>query len=417
MARIRENGIGHNQSGSLREPERFQRRAVHIVEAEVAQPDNLISGVNGKFAQLRREGTRIIDSNYGMTATLEAPVSIFSYAEVPQELRNLAEISAQDRMRVRILSRGSSSGGEPAPFYVDPFVAIDFTIFPNLIEAAPINLRISQIGAEEPKIKIRRGKNIPDDITNSAELLRFFLRNLGRAKETWGGIEDYIEDLRELSIGHMDPRDFAQYVEKPMRFTENHLAGLKRKSGEPAVEHSYRAVRRFMLAGEFDVYHLATLALHDAWEDGPKLKQNGPYQPWLRKARDYIAGEYGSIVAKRVMILTRPREDRDNVISDEEGREIYAWNMSRDPESAYDKIPDRLDNVETIDALPPEDQIRTLKETIAYIKNIFMNERVRRINPKAWKILMERMVLAVEPHCERYRIDIPAEILALKGKS
>lgn len=388
-----------------------------LKEPDTSTPDILVSRVNKKLSELIEAGADVLVTAEGMMATLEAPVSVFSYPRVPRELRDIAEENAQDRMRVRILSRGY--GTDYA--YVDPLVAIDFTVSPNIRREAPIRISVSQSATETPMITVRRKSTTPHKgIPYDPYILGFFLRTVERAKKNWGGIEDYIADLRELARGKMSPEAFAE-LKDSLRFSDEKLAGQKRVSGEPAIEHSYRAVRDAMLAGVFNPIDLSTIGLHDNWEDAPDLQQVGLYSVWYKKTKADITARFGKEKARRLMALTKPRpdpegtplEDRE-IETQEEGDEMAIRSMLAIPEAGFDKIFDKTDNVETLDAMPAENQIKTLHETIALTKRVFMHEKVKAVNPRAWRIAMKRLITAMEPLCGYHRIEIPPDILALK---
>lgn len=387
-------------------------------EPGVLAPNILVSGINRKISQLIEGGANVLESNDGMAATLEAPVSIFSYPRIPRELRDIVKVNAQDRMKVRILSRGYWTDYA----YVNPFVAIDFTVFPNVRTEAPIRIRISQSGMEIPTITVRERTMPPKEIPYDPYILRFFLRTVDRAKQNWGGIEDYIVDLKELARGKMSAEGFAK-LEDDLRFSAEMLDEQKRVSGEPAIEHSYRAVRDAMLAGVFDEIDLSTIVLHDNWEDAPELKQRGIFSVWHKKTKADITARFGEEKARRLMALTKPRPDPEprldpekiEIATQEEGDEMAVRSLLAYPPAAFDKIFDLSDNVETLDVMSVENQIKTLRKTIVYIRRIFMDKRVRAVNPRAWRISMNRLVTAMEPLCARHRIEIPPDILVLKG--
>lgn len=382
-----------------------------LKEPDTSTPGILVSRVNKKLSELIEAGADVLVANEGMMATLEAPVSIFSYPRVPRELRYIAQVNGQDRMRVRILSRGY--GTDYA--YVDPLVAIDFTVSPNIRREAPTRIRVSQSGTETPTITVRQKSTTPPmDIPYDPYILGFFLRTVERAKRNWGGIEDYVADLKELARGKMSPEGFSE-VENDLRFANKHLEGQKRVSGEPAIEHSYRAVRDAMLAGVFDPIDLSTVGLHDVWEDSPELQQVGKFSLWYKKTKADITARFGEEKARRLMALTKPRPDGEEILDQVEGDEMAARSLLAHPPAGFDKIYDLSDNVETLDAMPPESQTKTLRKTIAYIRHIFMDKRVRAVNPHAWRISMRKLVTAMEPLCLRHRIEIPPDVLALKG--
>lgn len=392
---------------------------------EPSKPSILANKINAKLQSLISSGAKVFPSKEGALAFLQASSSIFSYPEVPSRLRYLEELNLKDRMDVKIASQGYGIASGPPSALAQPLVSASFTLSPNINTQALVTLRIEQRGGkpllatirqEDPKLHVVTTRNL----RVSSELLEFFLKSIDRTKPKWGGIEDYVEDLRELARGRRLSEESLALAEKALRIADVYLAGELRESGEPAIEHSYRSMRDAILAGVSDGVHLAVLAFHDVAEDSPTLRQDGkPYQPWYKdtksKLLELLEGEpEREKIVRIVMAMTRPSEDGVEILTREEGEFMYKWNLMHDFDASFAKLFEHTDNVETLDALPYERQSRIIREkTIPYIENLFLREEVRKINPRVWRIGMKRLVRALKPYAEKFGIKIPPRIATL----
>lgn len=394
-------------------------------EEEPSEPNILADKINAKLRGLiNNAGAKAIQSNEGVMISLQASSSIFSYPEVPASLSYLGELNLRDRMDVRIASQGYSIISEHPSALVQPLVSVNFTLSPNVRNQALVVVRIEQRGdepphatlrEEDPKLHIATTKNLYLD----KGLLDFFLRSIDRGKPQWGGIEDYVEDLRELAKGKLTEEDF-RLVEKALRIADVYLAGEERESGEPAIEHSYRSMRDALLAGVSDRVHLAVLALHDVAEDSPTLRQDGrPYQAWYKATKGSLLGlleddPQRERIVRLVMDMTSPKADGVEILNRWEAFFWYRVNMLHNFEVSFLKLWDHGDNVDTLDPLPDERQSRIIKgKTIPYIENLFMRDEVKGINPEAWTKGMRRLVKALKPPTKKLGIKIPPRIVAL----
>src|SRR4249919_4069053 len=128
--------------------------------------------------------------------------------------------------------------------------------------------------------------------------------------------------------------------------------GQTRRSGEPYITHPV-AVAAVLAEQRVDVETLIAAILHDTLEDTPL-------------ARATIAGEFGETVAELVDGVTKldklQFQDRQEAAAESFRKMLLA--MARDLRVILIKLADRLHNMRTLGAQPPEARHRIARETL-----------------------------------------------------
>ncbi|MFA5629437.1 MAG: bifunctional (p)ppGpp synthetase/guanosine-3',5'-bis(diphosphate) 3'-pyrophosphohydrolase [Dehalococcoidales bacterium] len=171
-----------------------------------------------------------------------------------------------------------------------------------------------------------------------------------------------VNKLLEKAAAYLPPEKVA-LVERAYKFAEKAHEGQFRESGEPYLEHPLQVA--IMLADlQLDAGTLAASLMHDVCEDcGVPLSE--------------IEGEFGTEVAKLVDGVTKlsqlslhlPEEvvlkssTADGQQQAESLRKMLVA-MAEDLRVVFIKLADRLHNMRTLDALPPEKQRRVARETM-----------------------------------------------------
>ena len=152
-----------------------------------------------------------------------------------------------------------------------------------------------------------------------------------------------------MEVNHTDP-DIV-LVRKAIQFAEERHNGQMRKGGEPFVNHPLR-VGRSMAEWGFDSVAVCAAILHDTVEDcSVSLKQ--------------IEESFGEETAELVNAMTSVDE---NLYKDATKTEIDIMSDVRFQQYAsrtalFIKVADRLDNLNTIDAMPEKKQILKARHT------------------------------------------------------
>ncbi len=168
----------------------------------------------------------------------------------------------------------------------------------------------------------------------------------------------YVENLIQTAATYLSEDDL-QTVRRAYELAERAHDGVERKSGEPFVCHPVD-VAQILAQLRLDAQALAAALLHDTVEDTDVSLQD-------------IEAEFGEEVSRLVDGLTKlgriklsPDDDRDR-----REREAQAENLRKmflamveDPRVVLIKLADRLHNMRTISALPPEKQVQKARETL-----------------------------------------------------
>ena len=169
--------------------------------------------------------------------------------------------------------------------------------------------------------------------------------------------EPTIQPLLEKAAAYL-PADKLRLIEDAFEFAAECHRGQKRLTGDPYIVHPLDAA--LTVAGlQLDAATIAAALLHDVQEDC-----DVPNETLKRK--------FGAEVAKLVDGATKlerlpwraPGErPGDRSIQAESLRKMFVA-MAEDPRVVIIKLADRLHNMRTLDAKPPEKRIRTAHETM-----------------------------------------------------
>jgi len=152
-------------------------------------------------------------------------------------------------------------------------------------------------------------------------------------------------------LGYLKPKDIEQ-IEQAYGVARAAHSGQYRHSGEPYITHPL-AVAKILADWHLDAQALMAALLHDVVEDTPTTKSE-------------IAKTFGKAVAElvdgvskidRIEFATLQHAQAENF------RKMLLA-MARDVRVILIKLADRLHNMRTLDAVPPEKQERIAKETL-----------------------------------------------------
>ncbi|HEU0198999.1 MAG TPA: bifunctional (p)ppGpp synthetase/guanosine-3',5'-bis(diphosphate) 3'-pyrophosphohydrolase [Burkholderiaceae bacterium] len=141
-------------------------------------------------------------------------------------------------------------------------------------------------------------------------------------------------------------------IKDAYKFSDAAHLGQFRKSGEPYITHPI-AVAELLTDWKLDAAAIQAALLHDVMEDSGVSKQE-------------LVERFGPVVAELVdgvSKLDRLRFDSSEQQQAESFRKMLLA-MARDVRVILIKLADRLHNVRTLDAMQPEKQRRTARETI-----------------------------------------------------
>lgn len=174
--------------------------------------------------------------------------------------------------------------------------------------------------------------------------------------------------------------------------------GEIRENRDWAFEHAREtAMILIKLMGEDkkrkkDTSVVVSALLHDTGEDSEVF---GDYEgvsnsDWRRDARKEISLLFGEEVAEIVLTTTKPKVNGIDVLTKEQAREMYYRQIREgNPKAILVKMADRLHNLRTQYATPPEKQIWKIKETEEVYFPIF--ETVREFYPEETEYLISEM--------------------------
>ncbi|HWO94373.1 MAG TPA: HD domain-containing protein, partial [Dehalococcoidia bacterium] len=154
------------------------------------------------------------------------------------------------------------------------------------------------------------------------------------------------------------PEDRVELIERAYEFAERAHSGQLRVSGEPYINHPIGAAMT-VAELQLDASSIAAALLHDVVED-------------CGVVIDEVQANFGDEVAKLVEGVTKlsrmqwvAPEGRigDEEIQAENLRKMFLA-MAEDNRVVLVKLADRLHNMRTLDALPPEKRLRIARETM-----------------------------------------------------
>ncbi len=166
-------------------------------------------------------------------------------------------------------------------------------------------------------------------------------------------------------VGTYLPEDSTEIVGKAYLFADKCHVGQMRKSGEPYIAHPLQTAL-FLADLHLDTHTIVAALLHDVVED-------------CDVSLDEISQRFGPEVSKLVDGVTKltrmddklqpPIEDATNLMDDAESLHAESLrkmlvSMAEDIRVVLIKLADRLHNMNTLDALPPEKRRRIAQETL-----------------------------------------------------
>ncbi len=163
-------------------------------------------------------------------------------------------------------------------------------------------------------------------------------------------VPDYVRVL-EQAADYL-PDDQRKILRRAWTIGAAAHAGQTRRSGEPYITHPV-AVATALAEQHVDVETLVAAILHDTLEDTPL-------------SRESITGEFGETVAELVDGVTKLDKlqfaDRQEAAAESFRKMMLA--MARDLRVIMIKLADRLHNMRTLGAQPPEARQRIARETL-----------------------------------------------------
>ncbi|PZC42455.1 MAG: GTP pyrophosphokinase [Chloroflexi bacterium] len=165
-----------------------------------------------------------------------------------------------------------------------------------------------------------------------------------------------LDDLRDAASRYLGPTEIAA-LERAFRFADRAHSGHLRASGDPYIEHPLSAAISCSEL-ELGLPVLQAALLHDVVEDCDVTTQQ-------------LAAEYGDEVATLVEGVTKlgslafPSAETSGYddVQAENLRKMFIA-MAEDVRVVIVKLADRLHNMRTLDALPPDKQLRIARETM-----------------------------------------------------
>ena len=160
-----------------------------------------------------------------------------------------------------------------------------------------------------------------------------------------------ISDLCTFLEGYLDPAEIREVYRAYLFGAEAH-EGQTRVSGEPYIYHPL-AVARIMAELRMDVQSLVAGILHDVIEDTPTAKEQ-LVREFGQEVADLVDG-----VSKLTHLTFQSRAE-----AQAESFRKMMLAMVRDLRVIMIKLADRLHNMRTLSAMPPDKQRRIARETL-----------------------------------------------------
>lgn len=201
--------------------------------------------------------------------------------------------------------------------------------------------------------------------------------------------------LAELLATYLDKKEVEQ-VREAYRFADQAHLGQFRTSGEPYITHPI-AVTAICAGWKLDAQALMAALLHDVMEDQGVSKQE-------------LTERFGADVAELVDGLSK-LDRLDFASKAQQQAESFRkmlLAMARDVRVILVKLADRLHNMRTLDAVPPEKRKRVARETLDIYSPI-----ADRLGLNAlFRELQDRCFAAVHPNRQRV---LQKAVLAARG--
>ncbi|KXJ31161.1 MULTISPECIES: bifunctional GTP diphosphokinase/guanosine-3',5'-bis pyrophosphate 3'-pyrophosphohydrolase [Pseudomonas] len=160
-----------------------------------------------------------------------------------------------------------------------------------------------------------------------------------------------IDLLAERLADYLTP-DQVNLVRRAYYYAEQAHDGQRRRSGEPYVTHPL-AVANILADMHMDHQSLMAAMLHDVIED-------------TGIAKEALAGQFGETVAELVDGVSKLTQMKFETKAEAQAENFQKMTMamSKDIRVILVKLADRLHNMRTLDAMPPDKSRRIAKETL-----------------------------------------------------
>ena len=191
-----------------------------------------------------------------------------------------------------------------------------------------------------------------------------------RWKSAYGGIDlgvtatDGIDRLLQEVSAYL-PEEGTDLIRDAYEFADRSHEGQLRKSGDPYIAHPLE-IALFLCDLRMDEQSIAAALLHDVVEDcDVSLEElTGRFGPEIGKLVDGVTklSQLDTRVHSPLMNANGASSNSDNLYAESLRKMLVA--MAEDIRVVLIKLADRLHNMKTLDALPPEKQRRIAQETL-----------------------------------------------------
>ena len=191
-----------------------------------------------------------------------------------------------------------------------------------------------------------------------------------RLKSAHGGKDlgvaaaDRISQLLEKVSDYL-PEDATNLIKDAYRFADFCHDGQMRKSGEPYIAHPLE-IALYLSDLRLDEQTIAASLLHDVVEDCDVTLDDlsGRFGPEITKLVDGVTKltRLDSRIRDPLSAIPEGADDTDNLYAESLRKMLVA--MAEDIRVVLIKLADRLHNMKTLDALPPDKQRRIAQETL-----------------------------------------------------
>ena len=191
-----------------------------------------------------------------------------------------------------------------------------------------------------------------------------------RSNSVLGGVDLGVTATEGVSrlldkVGEYLPVHASALIKDAYHFADRSHEGQMRKSGEPYIAHPLE-IALFLAELRLDEQTIAASLLHDVVEDcGVSLDElNGKFGPEIAKLVDGVTKltQLDSRIHDPISALQDGADDPDNLYAESLRKMLVA--MAEDIRVVLIKLADRLHNMRTLAALPPEKQRRIAQETL-----------------------------------------------------
>ena len=175
---------------------------------------------------------------------------------------------------------------------------------------------------------------------------------------------DGIDRLLQRATDYL-PKDATRLINDAYYFADRSHDGQLRKSGEPYIAHPLE-IALYLSELRLDEQTIAAALLHDVVEDCdvPLEELSGKFGPEIAKLVDGVTKltRMDSRIHDPIGAMASATDDPDSLYAESLRKMLVA--MAEDIRVVLIKLADRLHNMKTLDALPPEKQRRIAQETL-----------------------------------------------------